>query len=151
MGLEGIHQLTTTHDVSLFINIETFEGEPFILKLQTFSVDNAASKYTWNYSGFSQSSDRIRSPIFYASDSGMMFTTQHRDNDIWGGNCASDWYRGGWWYSRCARINLNDNYEGDVPPTYTGILVHFIDTTSSSPSDTKAVRSVEMIIRPRVE
>ena len=36
MGLEEIHQLTTTHDVSLFIDIETFEGDPFTVKLQTF-------------------------------------------------------------------------------------------------------------------
>ena len=28
MGLEEIHQLTTTHNVSLFIDIETFEGSP---------------------------------------------------------------------------------------------------------------------------
>ena len=32
IGWEEIHQLTTTHDVSLDINIETFEGEPFSMK-----------------------------------------------------------------------------------------------------------------------
>ena len=151
MGLEEIHQLTTTHNVSLFINIETFEGEPFTLKLQTFSVGNAASRYTNHYSGYSQSADRVRRPIFYTSDSNMMFSTRDRDNDPWYNNCASDWYRGGWWFNNCARLNLNGNYEGDVTVTYTGILVHFIDTTSSAASATKAVKSVEMIIRTRVE
>ena len=81
-----------------------------------------------------------------------MFTTRDRDNDRWGGNnCASDYHRGGWWYHRCARTNLNGNYEGDVTPTDTGIFVMFIDTTTFGPSATKAVKSVEMIIRTRVE
>ena len=35
--------------------------------------------------------------------------------------------------------------------TATGILVMFIDTTIGGPSATKAVKSVEMIIRTRVE
>ena len=82
-----------------------------------------------------------------------MFSTRDVDNDrnphI---NCASDLHRGGWWYRRCAYINLNGNYEGDVtPPTDTGIFVRYIDTTSSFVDATKAVKSVEMIIRTRVE
>ena len=80
-----------------------------------------------------------------------MFTTRDRDNDLGGINCASDYHRGGWWHRNCARINLNGNYEGDVTPTLTGILVRYIDTTSDYPRDTKAVKSVEMIIRTRVE
>ena len=150
MGLEQIHQLTTTHDVSLFIDIETFEGEPFTLKLQTFSVGNAASNYTWNYSGYSQSSDRVKDVLFYCFESGLMFTTRDRDNDMdYDINCASD--SGGWWYYGCTVINLNGNYEGDVTPTDTGLHVRYIDTTSHDPSASKAVKSVEMILRTRVE
>ena len=152
MGLEEIHQLTTTHDVSLFIDIETFEGEPFTLKLQTFYVDNAESNYTWHYSGYSQSSSRVTRTPFISLYSGMMFTTRDRDNDVsTDANCASDFYRGGWWYRQCARINLNGNYEGDVTPTATGIYFPYIDTTVDSYSASKAVRSVEMIIRTRVD
>ena len=153
MGLEEIHQLTTTHDVSLDMNIETFEGEPFTLTLQTFSVGDAASNYAIYFSGYSQSSDRVKGSAFRSIDNGLMFTTRDRDNDLWSsGNCASDSLRGGWWYYSCAWINLNGNYEGDVTfPTYTGIIVRFIDTASVSPSASKAVKSVEMIIRTRVE
>ena len=151
IGLEEIHQLTTSHDVSLYMNIETFEGEPFTLKLQTFSVGNAASNYTWNFSQFSQSSDRIKLRLFPSGYSDMMFTTRDRDNDLHPGiNCATDVCRGGWWYSSCTYINLNGNYEGDVtPPTNTGILVYYIDTTDGY-RGSKAVKSVEMIIRTRV-
>ena len=152
MGLEEIHQLTTTHNVSLFVNIETFEGEPFTLKLQTFSVGNATSIYAWNFPEYSQPSDPVKETIFFGSYSGNMFTTRDRDNDGWrGGNCASDNYRGGFWYGGCGPINLNGNYEGDVTPTLKGIFVMIMDTTDVSISYTKAVKSVEMIVRTRVE
>ena len=151
MGLEEIHQLTTTQNVSLFIDIETFEGEPFTLTLETFFVGNAESNYTMTFSGYSQSSDRVKRDSFTSDNNGMMFTTRDRDNDIWDGiNCASEYCRGGWWYNQCGHINLNGNYGGDVPQTVGGIVVKFIDTIGR-PSDSKAVKSTEMIIRARVE
>ena len=150
MGLEEMHQLTTTHDMSLYVDIETFEGEPFTLKLETFSVGNASSNYTMHFSGYSQSSDRVKQPIFSSQYNDMMFTTRDRDNDLQiSGNCASN--RGGWWYNHCTRINPNGNYEGDVTPSARGIVVLYIDTTINDRSLTKAVRSVEMTLRTRVE
>ena len=149
LGLEEIHQLTITHNVSLYINIETFVGEPFTMKLEEFSVGDATANYAWNYSWFSQSSDRVKGSILGSYHNGMMFTTRDRDNDNWSGNCATGRYRGGWWYNDCANSNLNGNYQGDRTPTVTGIMVKYIDTTSSTYSHTKAVKSVEMIIRTR--
>ena len=148
-----MHQLTTTNDVDLNINIETFDGEPFTLKLERFFVGNAESNYQMHYSGYSQSSDRVQDMIFTDRYNGTMFTTRDRDNDkSFADNCASDRYRGGWWYHSCTRINLNGDYEGDVTrPTNTGIVVKFIDTTSDNRSASKAVKSVEMIIHTRVE
>ena len=149
MGLEEIHQLTTTYIVSLDIDIETFEGEPFTLKLETFVVGNAASNYSLTFTEFTHSSNRVNYQLF--NTNGLMFTTRNRDNDLRdNANCASDMRRGGWWYHGCGHVNLNGNYEGDVTPTWTGIVVMYIDTTSASIEDTKAVRSVEMILRTRV-
>ena len=148
IGLEEMHQLTTANDVDLNINIETFEGEPFTLTLERFSVGNAESNYQMTYLRYSQSSGRVKDTIFTDNYNGRSFTTRDRDNDRnFFANCASSRYRGGWWYNECTRISLNGDYEGDVTPTNTGIVVKYIDTTSSSPSNTKAVRSVEMIIR----
>ena len=121
------------------------------MKLEEFSVGNATTNYAWNFSGFSQSSDRVKGSVLGSRHNRMMFTTRDRDNDIHSMNCASDRHRGGWWYRGCALMNLNGDYEGDVTPTLTGIFVRFIDTTSGHPSATKAVKSVEMIIRTRVE
>ena len=152
LGLEEIHQLTTAHDVSLFINIETFDGEPFTLKLETFLVGNSASNYSMNFTEYTHSSDRVNFQLFNTNYDGLMFTTRDRDNDLRNNaNCASGPRNGGWWYHGCGHVNLNGNYEGDVTPTGTGILVMYIDTTSGSISDTKAVQSVEMILRTRVE
>ena len=151
IGLEEIHQLTTMHDVDLNMNIETYEGAPFTMTLEGFSVGSVATNYQMHFWGYSETSDRIKNTIFASRYNGTMFTTRDRDNDIRDTNCASDVYRGGWWYSRCTRINLNGDYEGDVTPTDTGIVVKFIDTTSDVNSDSKAVKSVEMIIRTRVE
>ena len=150
IGLEEIHQLTTRHDVSLYIDIETFEGEPFTLKLQTFYVGNAASNYVIHFTGYSHSSDRVKVDLFPSSYDGMMFTTRDRDNDLKDYNCASEDHRGGWWYKKCARINPNGNYEGDVTPTATAMHACYIDTTSGC-TNSKALKAVEMIIRTRVE
>ena len=151
MGLEKIYQLTTTHDVSLYIKIETFEGEPFTLTLETFSLGSMVNNYPIHFSGYSQSSNRLRRDFISTGTVGTKFTTKDRDNDSSNRNCASDFHRGGWWYSNCGRNNLNGNYEGDVTPTARGIVVRFIDTEDNSVTSTKSVQSVEMIIRTRVQ
>ena len=151
MGLEAIHQLTTAHDVSLYVKIHTYEGEPFTVKLETFFVGNATTNYTINFSGYSQSSTRLKRDLFPVELAGTMFTTRDRNNDLSGENCTSDYQRGGWWHRGCGSNNLNGNYEGNVIPTATGILVKYIDTTDDNFNATKAVSYVEMIIRTRVE
>ena len=107
MGLEELHQLTTLHALSLDIDIETFEGEPFTLKLETFSVGNATSNYAINFSGYSQLSDRVQNNLFPSNYNNMMFTTRDRDNDNSEGlNCASEIHRGGWWYKDFLNVDL---------------------------------------------
>ena len=96
MGLEKNYQLTTTHDVNLYFKIETFEGEPFTLTLDTFSVGSAVNNYPIHFSGYSQSSNRLRRDFISTATVGTKFTTKDRDNDLSGGNCASDFHRGGW-------------------------------------------------------
>ena len=153
MGLEEIHQLTTADEMSLYVNIKTFQGEPFTVKLHVFYVGNAQGKYQMFFSGYSQTSDRLVKDMFPNVYNGAKFTTWDRDNDSLGSrNCATQKHRGGWWYTGCGPTNLNGNYEGDVTTTNTGILVLNIDfVTGLGIPRTKAVKSVEMIIRKRVD
>ena len=151
MGLEKIHQLTTTRDVSLNIDVETYEGDPFTLTFETFLVGNAASNYAWNFTGYSQTSERLKRQVFTDNYKGMMFTTRDRDNDVRDrDNCATDIFTGGgggWWYYNCGHFSPNGHFEGDVPSvTKSGIVVYFIDADSGSYRDTKPVKSIEMII-----
>ena len=149
MGLEEIYQLTSKRQMSLEIDIETYSGgEPFTVTYDLFALGDADSNYKLLADGFSTSSDRLKSDPFFRNH-GNMFTTRDRDNDERSGlNCATTIQRGGWWYRACGGLSLNGNYEGDVPrPTWTGIVMRFIDTASTTPI--RAIKSTEMRIRNR--
>ena len=151
MGLEEIHQLTSERDMSLEIDIETFSGgEPFTFTYDRFALADADDNYRLLMSGFSSSSDRLKNDPFMMVY-GSMFTTRDRDNDRYehgSDNCATTHLRGGWWYGGCGGISLHGHYEGDDPnPTWTGIVMRFIDTSGYTPI--RAIKSTEMRIRSR--
>ena len=151
MGLEEIHQLTSERDMSLEIKIETFSGgDPFTFMYDTFALAGADDNYRILLAGFSTSSGRLRNDPFMM-DYGSMFTTRDRDNDRFESgskNCATTDNRGGWWYGGCGGFSLNGRYEGNVRnPTWTGIIMRFIDTSGYTPIT--AIKSTEMRIRSR--
>ena len=149
IGLEKMHQLTTAQPMSLEISVTTFTGKPFTIYYKKFSVSDAPSNYKLLVSGYSQSSNRLLYDPLASYHNGLMFTTRDRDNDKRAGlNVASDFFRGGWWYGNETTMNLNGNYEGNVTPTLTGIIVMYIETGMGYRLS-KPVKSTEMRIRPR--
>ena len=73
-------------------------------KYSNFTVTNEATNYTL-FVGFYSGNAKDR----LSSHNGMAFSTQDRDNDKYGGNCAKD-YQGAWWFKSCYDSSLNSNF-----------------------------------------
>ena len=80
IGLEYMHQLTTARQLSLDIDIELFDGEPFTISAQHFSIGDADSNYKIRISGY-RPTDRLGYNVLTPHLHLMMFTTRDRDND----------------------------------------------------------------------
>ena len=52
---------------------------------------------------------------------GQRFSTKDRDNDFIFGSCAQ-MYRGGWWYGKCHKSNMNGVYGSQ--PSKSGIVAY---------------------------
>ena len=50
------------------------------------------------------------------------FSTFDKDNDDYGGNCATNWGKGGWWYKNCFQSNLNGLNPGQGDTSVTGAM-----------------------------
>ena len=103
LGNEKIHQLTEIPS-QLRVEINTTSAGNRYAKYSNFTVTNEATNYTLFvgfYSG--NATDKL------SYHNGMAFSTQDRDNDKSGGNCATS-YRGAWWYDFCALSSLNSNF-----------------------------------------
>ena len=103
LGNEKIHQLTEIPS-QLRVEINTPSAGNRYAKYSNFTVTNEATNYTLFvgfYSG--NATDKL------SYHNGMAFSTQDRDNDKNGGNCATS-YRGAWWYDSCALSSLNSNF-----------------------------------------
>jgi len=76
----------------------------------TFSITDEADNYTLSVAGYSgDAGDAMRGNTAGRYNSnGKKFTTNDRDNDNAGHNCAVQ-HDGGWWYDFCSRSRLNRN------------------------------------------
>ena len=105
LGLDKIHRLTAT-PTELRVDLEDFEGNSAYAQYTSFSVGDSASKYILSVSGYSGTAgDSL------GDHNGNRFSTRDQDNDVYGTNCAQT-YKGGWWFDRCHRSNLNGLYHG---------------------------------------
>ena len=116
LGLDKIHRLTSTA-TELRVDLQDFEGNSAYAQYTNFSVGDSASKYTLSLSGFSGTAgDSLGSES--GRHSGHPFSTRDQDNDAYsGGSCALR-YKGGWWYDRCHRSNLNGPYRHGQHSSY---------------------------------
>ncbi|XP_055599231.1 angiopoietin-related protein 1-like [Uranotaenia lowii] len=108
LGLEKIHQLTSSKRHELAVLLEDFEGTTVVAKYDNFRVADEAEQYKLEslgqYSG--TAGDEL------AQQLGQKFTTFDADNDsLDPGNCAV-YESGAWWYKDCTLSNLNGKYLG---------------------------------------
>lgn len=117
LGNDKIHILTSGGKFELRIDLTDFDGEARYALYRKFSVGDAKSKYKLLISGYSGNAGDC-----LAAHNGRLFSTLDQDNDTHeSGNCA-DWNKGGYWYYKCYRSNLNGAYlKGETKIKYQGM------------------------------
>ncbi|XP_049542159.1 ficolin-2-like [Anopheles darlingi] len=105
LGLDRIHQLTSSKPHELVVLLEDFDGNSTYAKYGLFEIGGESQKYTLSkLSGYTGTAgDSLTEKL------GMKFTTLDADNDTWDKNCAVE-YTGAWWYTACHGSNLNGLY-----------------------------------------
>ncbi|XP_045125466.1 ficolin-1-like [Portunus trituberculatus] len=102
LGLDLLHQLTSTTLQQLRIDLHDYEGEHRWAKYGFFHVGAPETKFRLSVGSYSgNAGDSLA-----ARHNGMPFSTRDADNDKDTRNCA-DIRRGGYWYDNCYDSNLN--------------------------------------------
>ena len=111
LGLNKIHRLTQAANTTLRVDLADFEGGKRHANYSTFRVLDPSRKYTLMIGGYSGDAGNGMS-----RHNGIKFTAVDEDNDIYASgsylhrdDCAIA-FKGGWWYHRCHRSNLNGRY-----------------------------------------
>uniref|UniRef100_A0A1B0DD80 Uncharacterized protein n=1 Tax=Phlebotomus papatasi TaxID=29031 RepID=A0A1B0DD80_PHLPP len=141
IGLDKLHEITSSRIHELLIHLEDFEGETKIAKYDSFAIGGEKENYALILLG-KYSGDAGDSLSYHA---GQKFSALDLDNDSWvEGNCAQA-HTGGWWYNACDTSNLNGRYlGGEVPDElrYQGIYWNEFKGANYS------LKKVRMMIRP---
>ncbi|XP_018013872.1 techylectin-5B [Hyalella azteca] len=105
IGNEFLHVLTNQKAYRLAVDMVDFEKGAFAASYSSFRVGNEASFYALDLGEFKGNTTDA-----FSYHHGRPFTSNDRDNDLYGaGNCAS-YFSGGWWYENCYDAHLNGVY-----------------------------------------
>ncbi|XP_063448146.1 ryncolin-1-like [Mytilus trossulus] len=114
LGNAKIHNIVSTGEYELRVDLEDFEGNSAWAKYTKFFIGDATTNYRLEISGYMTSSTAGDSLIYH---NGIMFSTYDRDNDIAFKNCAVA-YGGAWWYNRCHHSSLNGEYLSGITSSH---------------------------------
>ncbi|KFB35718.1 hypothetical protein ZHAS_00002617 [Anopheles sinensis] len=105
IGLERLHQLTTSQSHQLLVEVQDSTGEYKYAQYSTFEIGSEAEQYTLNVLGTfnGTATDSLRAHV------GLKFVTFDRENMVQGYNRAIA-YGGAWWYADGYYSNLNGRY-----------------------------------------
>ncbi|XP_039876238.1 angiopoietin-2b [Simochromis diagramma] len=105
LGNDIIHELTSSQDYSLHVQLRDREGNEAYSHYDHFYIDGEDKNYSLHAEGFSGTAGRTSS----LSHAGSQFSTKDRDNDRCTCKCAQ-LASGGWWFDACGPSNLNGIY-----------------------------------------
>lgn len=101
LGLEYIHQITTSDVFEMRIEIRLHTGQKRKQKYNHFVVEGEEENYKMSFS-YTQATGDLRDCMEFLN--GASFSTFDRDNDNSTSNCAQD-FQSGWWFNACANCN----------------------------------------------
>uniref|UniRef100_H3B766 Fibrinogen C-terminal domain-containing protein n=1 Tax=Latimeria chalumnae TaxID=7897 RepID=H3B766_LATCH len=113
LGNENLHQLTKTGTFTLRVDLEDFEGNKGFAKYSNFRILGESENYRVHFDAY------VTGNIgdSFSSHNNQAFTTNDKDNDAYGQNCAV-LYKGAWWYKICHHSNLNGLYHKGTHSSY---------------------------------
>lgn len=114
LGNDKIHRLTNRHQ-ELLVELEDFKNITAHAQYNYFSVDSEEDWYELHLVSYSGNTGNSLS---YHNN--MKFSTKDKDNDMSNINCPHK-KLGGWWYNKCATVNLNGNYTENWAPTQSNV------------------------------
>ncbi|NXY78646.1 FGL1L protein, partial [Glareola pratincola] len=107
LGTEYIHQISRQKVYQVRFAIWDSTNNMRFADYNLFSVEGESQGYRLRLGTYSGSAgDAMTTNSVSTMHDNMKFSTKDRDQDTWGGNCASS-YGGGWWYSACYSVRLN--------------------------------------------
>uniref|UniRef100_A0A8C8VFV2 Fibrinogen C-terminal domain-containing protein n=1 Tax=Pelusios castaneus TaxID=367368 RepID=A0A8C8VFV2_9SAUR len=138
LGNDNIHLLTSLGTNELRVDLIDFDHKSQFAKYATFKIAGETEKYMLFLGAFvnGTAGDSL------SEHSGMMFSTQDRDNDLSLNNCAVN-FKGAWWYKDCLWSNLNGLYLTGTHETYADGVIW-----SSGKGHKYSYKMAEMKMRP---
>jgi len=113
LGLEKIHNLTTSRSYGLIVKMTAWNDTEYIAVYDSFMV-GPGDGYTLALSGFNSSFSTLGDAMAYHN--GMKFSTWDRDQDMNEVSCSRSYNDGGWWFNWCHRT-YPTGLNSDVPQT----------------------------------
>ncbi|XP_035907047.1 angiopoietin-1-like [Anopheles stephensi] len=117
LGLDRIHNITSSGEYELFILLEDFEKNVTYARYDNFEIGSGNDFYPITkldgYSGPAGDS--------YGDVVGVLFSAYDLDLDNSESNCAVS-NRGAWWYTDCGQSNLNGLYLKGLSGSTTGMF-----------------------------
>ncbi|CAG9837681.1 unnamed protein product [Diabrotica balteata] len=147
MGLENIHQLTSSETNELLIELTDHNMLNYYARFLVFKVGPEYEGYVLKtVDGYSGNATNTADDCMKWHE-GQKFTTFDRDQDRWSeGNCAN-FSNGAWWYNNCYCSNLNGSPR-NMP--HTNILRPGMNWDRITLTQKNYLYGTRMLIRPKL-